>query len=88
MVVILLNAGLALAQGMAVPPASHLVPLLAFPVVVWAVLVAGGGYLAGASYRALEQRLGLASGLLLGVFVTGLVVTLVTRRRRRRRRAR
>ncbi len=53
--------------------------------VIWAVLVAGGGYLAGASYHALEQRLGLASGLLLGVFASGLVVGLIVRRRRRRR---
>lgn len=53
--------------------------------VVWAVLVAGGGFLAGASYRVLEQRLGLASGLLLGVFAIGVVSAVVIRRRRHRR---
>jgi len=56
--------------------------------VIWAVLVAGGGYLAGASYHVLEQRLGLASGVLLGVVVSGAVVAVVIRRRRDRRRAR
>ena len=53
--------------------------------VIWAVLVAGGGDLAGASYHALEQRLGLTSGLLLGVFLSGVIVALIVRRRRRRR---
>ncbi|MER7251413.1 DedA family protein [Kribbella sp. NPDC000426] len=53
--------------------------------VVWAVLVAGGGYLAGASYKALEQRLGLVSGLLLAGFVGTAVVALVIRHRRRAR---
>jgi membrane-associated protein len=53
--------------------------------VVWAVLVAGGGFLAGASYRVLEQRLGLVSGLLLAVFV-GVIVVVVIRYRRHHRR--
>jgi len=35
--------------------------------------------------RVLEQRLGLASGLLLGVFVAGVVAAVVIRRRRHRR---
>lgn len=55
--------------------------------VAWAVLVAGGGYLAGASYRALEQRLGLVSGLLLGTFVVAVIVALLVAHRRRRRRS-
>ncbi|MEV6273500.1 DedA family protein [Kribbella sp. NPDC051936] len=55
--------------------------------VAWAVLVAAGGYLAGASYRALEQRLGLVSGLLLGTFVLGVIVALLVAHRRRRRRS-
>jgi membrane protein DedA with SNARE-associated domain len=54
--------------------------------VAWAVLVAAGGYLAGASYRALEQRLGLVSGLLLGTFVVAVIVALLVAHRRRRRR--
>lgn len=53
--------------------------------VIWAVLVAGGGFLAGASYRVLEQRLGVVSGVLLGVFAVTLTVVLVVRRRRHRR---
>lgn len=53
--------------------------------VVWAVLVAGGGYLAGASYRVLEQRLGLASGLLLATFAGVIIAVVVFHRRRRRR---
>ncbi|WP_329000951.1 DedA family protein [Kribbella sp. NBC_00709] len=52
---------------------------------VWAVLVAGGGFLAGASYRVLEQRLGLVSGLLLGGFASTLTVAVFVRRRRHRR---
>jgi len=52
---------------------------------IWAVLVAGGGYLAGASYRVLEQRLGLASGLLLATFVSGVIVAVIVYRRRHRR---
>ncbi|TDU84453.1 membrane protein DedA with SNARE-associated domain [Kribbella voronezhensis] len=52
---------------------------------VWAVLVAGGGYLAGASYRVLEQSLGLVSGLLLAAFVAAIVSTVVVYRRRHRR---
>jgi undecaprenyl-diphosphatase len=51
---------------------------------IWAVLVAGGGYLAGASYKALEQRLGLVSGLLLAAFVGTVVAVVVVRRRRHR----
>ncbi|MGW7681586.1 DedA family protein [Kribbella sp. NPDC054772] len=52
---------------------------------IWAVLVAGGGYLAGASYRALEQRLGVVSGVLLGLVVIAIVVALVVHHRRSRR---
>ncbi|MFG1912301.1 DedA family protein [Kribbella sp. NPDC048928] len=54
---------------------------------IWAVLVAGGGYLAGASYRALEQRLGLVSGLLLSALALTAVTALLVRRHRHRRRA-
>ena len=53
--------------------------------VVWAVLVAGGGYLAGASYRVLEQRLGLVSGALLATLLIAVIATLVVRHRRHRR---
>ncbi|TWD84603.1 membrane protein DedA with SNARE-associated domain [Kribbella amoyensis] len=53
--------------------------------VVWAILVAGGGYLAGASYHALEQRLGLVSGALLVVLVCGVAVAVLVHRRRKRR---
>ncbi|WP_371402654.1 hypothetical protein OHA10_32795 [Kribbella sp. NBC_00662] len=52
---------------------------------IWAVLVAGGGFLAGASYRVLEQRLGRASGVLLSGFAVTVIVAPVVRRRRRRR---
>jgi membrane protein DedA with SNARE-associated domain len=52
--------------------------------VVWAVLVAGGGHLAGASYRVLEQRLGLASGLLLASFIGAMIIAVVVYHRRRR----
>jgi undecaprenyl-diphosphatase len=55
---------------------------------IWAVLVAGGGYLAGASYRVLEQRLGLASGLLLAAFVIAIITAIVVYRRRHRSLAR
>jgi len=53
--------------------------------VAWAVLVAGGGFLAGASYRLLEQSLGLVSGVLLALFVLGVITAVVLHRRRRRR---
>jgi undecaprenyl-diphosphatase len=53
--------------------------------VIWAVLVAGGGFLAGASYRVLEARLGLVSGALLAVFVCGVIIAVVVYRRRHRR---
>lgn len=50
---------------------------------LWASAVAVLGYLAGASYRALEQRLGLGSEIALGVFVLlALVVWWRVRRRR------
>ena len=50
---------------------------------LWATTVAVLGYLAGASYRALEQRLGLGSEIMLGVLVL-LVLVLWWRARRRR----
>jgi undecaprenyl-diphosphatase len=53
--------------------------------VAWAVLVAGGGFLAGASYRLLEQSLGLVSALLLALFVLGVISAIVLYRRRRHR---
>ncbi len=53
--------------------------------VAWAVLVAGGGFLAGASYRLLEPSLGLVSGVLLALFVLGVITAVVLHRRRRRR---
>ncbi|GAA3592739.1 DedA family protein [Kribbella ginsengisoli] len=56
--------------------------------VIWAFLVAGGGYLAGASYRVLEQRLGLASGFLLAIFAGGIITAILVYRRRHRRPAR
>jgi undecaprenyl-diphosphatase len=52
--------------------------------VVWAVLVVGGGFLAGASYGVLEQQLGLLSGLLLAMLVSGVIVAVANRRRRHR----
>ncbi len=49
---------------------------------VWAVAVAYGGYLAGASVAVLEQRLGLGSEILAaGVMVAIVVAVLVHRRR-------
>lgn len=55
---------------------------------IWAVLVAGGGFLAGASYHLLAQRLGLVSAVLLGVLVVTVTIALVVRHRRHRRRTR
>lgn len=52
---------------------------------LWASTVAVLGYLAGASYRALQERLGLAGGIASGVVVL-LVLTLWWRARRRRAR--
>ena len=40
---------------------------------IWAVAVAVGGYLAGASYQALERRLGLGGEVLAGVVVLAVV---------------
>lgn len=48
---------------------------------LWATSVAVAGYLAGASYRALESRLGLASDILLAVVIIGVVVVVRARRR-------
>ncbi|HEY3560610.1 MAG TPA: DedA family protein [Kribbella sp.] len=71
--------------GMSRMPRWHFTAANLFGGVIWAVLVAGGGYLAGASYRILEQRLGLVSGLLLATLVIGATVVVVVRRRTRRR---
>jgi undecaprenyl-diphosphatase len=50
---------------------------------LWATTVAVLGYLAGASYRALEHRLGLGSEILLGVLVLGGALWWWRARRRR-----
>lgn len=52
---------------------------------LWATTMAVAGYLAGASYRVLESRLGLVGEILAAVVVVGLVVWLVRRRRTARR---
>lgn len=52
---------------------------------VWAVTVAVAGYLAGASYRVLERRLGLGSEILMALVVVAIVVVVVRARRRHRR---
>lgn len=49
---------------------------------VWATGVAVAGYLAGASYRVLERRLGLGSEIVLAVVVVLVVVAVVRARRR------
>ena len=53
--------------------------------VVWATVVALAGYAAGASYKVLESRLGLAANVLLGVVVAlvGVVWALSAMRRKR-----
>jgi membrane-associated protein len=53
--------------------------------IVWATAVALAGYAAGASYKVLESRLGLAANILLGVVVglVGVVWALAVVRRRR-----
>lgn len=50
--------------------------------VLWALTVASAGYLAGASYRALERYLGLGADALLVVLVAVAVVVLLRHRRR------
>lgn len=52
---------------------------------LWAATVAVAGYLAGASYRILERRLGLGSEILLALVVVAIVVVVVRARRRHRR---
>lgn len=52
---------------------------------LWAVTVAVAGYLAGASYRVLERRLGLGSEILLAAVVVTILVVVVRARRRHRR---
>lgn len=53
---------------------------------LWATAVAVAGYLAGASYRALERRLGLGSDILLAIVVVVVVIFVRVRRRGRSRR--
>jgi membrane-associated protein len=53
--------------------------------VVWATVVAVAGYLAGASYKVLEHRLGLAADVALGVLAVGLVAWAVRQWVRHRR---
>jgi undecaprenyl-diphosphatase len=50
---------------------------------LWAAAVAILGYLAGAGYRVVEQRLGLGSEVLLGLVAIAGVVALPRARRRR-----
>ena len=52
---------------------------------LWAVTVAVAGFLAGASYRVLERRLGLGGEILLGVVVVAIAVVVVRARRQHRR---
>ena len=52
---------------------------------LWATAVAVAGYLAGASFRLLEHRLGVAGEILLGVIVLTLVVLAVRHRFRESR---
>jgi undecaprenyl-diphosphatase len=49
---------------------------------VWAAAVAVAGYLAGASYKALEHRLGIGGEILAGVVVIGILVYVLVGRRR------
>jgi undecaprenyl-diphosphatase len=48
---------------------------------LWATTVAVAGYLAGASYHALESRLGIGSDIVAGVAVVGIVGWVLWRRR-------
>jgi undecaprenyl-diphosphatase len=50
---------------------------------LWAASVASLGYLAGAGYQLVEQRLGLGSELLLGLVVVAAVAAVLWRRHRR-----
>jgi membrane-associated protein len=52
---------------------------------LWATTMAVAGYLAGASFRLLEHRLGVAGEILLGVIVLTLVVLAVRHRFRESR---
>ena len=54
---------------------------------IWAAAVAVAGYLAGASYRVLERRLGLGGEVLVGVAVVAVVVWFVWSRRTKQRRS-
>ena len=49
---------------------------------LWATAVAVAGYLAGASYKALEHRLGVGGEILAAVIVVGVIVYVVVGRRR------
>ncbi len=54
--------------------------------VLWATVVAVAGYAAGASYRALERRLGVAGEVVLAVVVIAVVVWALRGRRAARKR--
>jgi membrane-associated protein len=80
----------ALVPGVAGMSGMHAVPFTAANLAggaVWATAMAVAGYLAGASFRLLEHRLGVAGEILLGVIVLVLVV-LAVRHRVREARAR
>jgi membrane-associated protein len=49
---------------------------------IWAVAIALAGYLAGASYRLVASRLGLAGDVIAALVVLGIIAYLVLRRRR------
>ncbi|HEX5534183.1 MAG TPA: DedA family protein [Actinomycetales bacterium] len=49
---------------------------------LWATAVAVAGYLAGASYRALEHRLGVGGEILAGAIVLGVIAYVLVGRRR------
>lgn len=51
---------------------------------LWATAVAVAGYLAGASYRVLERRLGLGSEVVMAVVVIVVLVAVIRARRRAR----
>jgi len=71
--------GIAGASGM---PRTHFTLANLTGGATWAAAIAVGGYAAGASYRALEHRLGLGGEAIFAAIVIAVLVWLLRRRRR------
>jgi membrane-associated protein len=80
----------ALVPGIAGMSGMHVTPFTTANIaggVVWATAMAVAGYLAGASFRLLEHRLGVAGEIVLGLIVVVLVLLAIRHRIRESRAA-